>query len=131
MNRRGWNEGATAVETAVSLLALIMVVLGIIQLGIAFYNMNTMQLVVEEAGRYAMVNYPGTNTAAACSTASTGVANQANNVILKSIPVVGASVTTSCVSGSPMLMTITGSFSTLDLLFSIPALTTRITVPLS
>ena len=54
--RRGWHEGSAAVEGAIALTFLIPIILGIVEFGIAFYSTNTMQLVIEEAGRYAMIN---------------------------------------------------------------------------
>jgi Flp pilus assembly protein TadG len=123
--RRGWNEGAVAVEGAIALSVLIALALGIIEFGIAFYNLNTMQLVIEEAGRYAMVNDAGATT---CPSAS--VVARANQV-LTSYPVMNATVTAKCSGTSPLFMTITGSSTTLNLLVPIPAVTTQITVPLT
>ena len=60
--RRGWDEGAVAVEGAITLGVLIALVLGIIEFGVAFYNLNTMQVVIEEAGRSAMVYDAGATT---------------------------------------------------------------------
>jgi Flp pilus assembly protein TadG len=123
--RRGWNEGSVAVEGAIAFSALVAVIFGIIEFGIAFYNLNTMEVVIEEAGRYAMVNDPGATT---CPSAS--VVDQANQV-LTSYPVMNAKVTASCSGTSPMLLTITGSFTTLNLLVTIPTVSTQITVPLT
>ena len=55
-SRRGWEEGATAVEAAISLGVLAFLIFGIIDLGMALWQWNTMVLAVEQAGRYAMVN---------------------------------------------------------------------------
>src|SRR5438309_184268 len=54
--RRGWDEGAVAVEAAVTLSALLLLIFGIIEFGTAFWQWNTMLLAVEQAGRYAMVH---------------------------------------------------------------------------
>jgi Flp pilus assembly protein TadG len=123
--RRGWDEGAVAVEGAIALGVLIALVIGIIEFGIAFYNLNTMQVVIEEAGRYAMVYDSGATT---CPSAS--VVSQANQV-LTSYPVMNATVTASCSGASPIFLTITGTFSTLNLLVPIPDMSAQITVPLT
>jgi Flp pilus assembly protein TadG len=125
--RRGWNEGSVAVEGAIALSVLIALILGIIQFGIAFYNLNTMQLAIEEVGRYAMVNYAGATT---CPSADPNLVAQENQV-LTSYPVMNATVTASCSGASPLLLTITGSFTTLNLLVTIPQVSTQITVPLT
>jgi hypothetical protein len=56
-------EGAVAVEFAMTLWALLFLILGAIQAGLVFWNWNSMLLAVEEAGRYAMLynptNFPG------------------------------------------------------------------------
>jgi Flp pilus assembly protein TadG len=124
--RRGWNEGSVAVEGAIAFSVLVAVIFGIIEFGIAFYNLNTMQLVIEEAGRYAMVNHDVGTTI--CPSAS--VVDRANQV-LTIYPVMNATVTAKCSGASPLLLTITGSFTTLNLLVTIPRVSTRITVPLT
>jgi Flp pilus assembly protein TadG len=64
---RGWDEGATAVEAAVTISLSLALVLGIIEFGIALWQSHTMALAVEEAGRHIMVSI---NTLAPCNTAS-------------------------------------------------------------
>jgi Flp pilus assembly protein TadG len=123
--RRGWNEGSVAVEGAIAFSVLVALIFGIIEFGIAFYNLNTMELVIEEVGRYAIVNDAG---ATACPSAS--VVTQANQ-ILTSYPVMNATVTASCSGTSPLFLTITGSFTTLNLLVTIPQVSTQISVPLT
>jgi Flp pilus assembly protein TadG len=61
--RRGWEEGATAVETAITISLSLALVFGIIGFGMALWQANTMALAVEEAGRYVMVNNNTCNTA--------------------------------------------------------------------
>ena len=67
-------DGEVAVEGAVTMLALLFLILGSVQFGLVFWNWNTMALAVEEAGRYAMLynptNYPSGPPAASCSLAS-------------------------------------------------------------
>jgi Flp pilus assembly protein TadG len=53
-------EGAVAVEMALTLQAFLFLLLGTMQAGLVFWNWNTMLLAVEEAGRYAMLYNPNT-----------------------------------------------------------------------
>jgi len=57
--------GATAVEMAVVLMAVIMLILGMIEFSIAYWNMHTLLLAVEEVGRWVMVNNTTVTTVAA------------------------------------------------------------------
>jgi hypothetical protein len=52
---RSEEEGAVAVEAAITLSALLFLLLGAIQFGLAYFAWNTMLLAAEEAGRYAML----------------------------------------------------------------------------
>jgi Flp pilus assembly protein TadG len=135
MRHRRWDEGATAVETAIALTFLIPILLGIIEFGIAFYSVNSMQLMLDEAGRYAMINNTGSTS---CSGAlSTSVVTQANAILaihpVLSSPSVSVSSCTAATTAplGPPMMTIQGTFTPLNLLVPIPALTSQITVPLS
>ena len=121
--RRGWDEGAVAVEGAIALGVLITLALGIIEFGIAFYNLNTMQLVIEEVGRYAMVNCSGDTSCGGAVTYGTRV--------LGNYSVMNGAVSASYSGSGPTMMTITGSFTTLNLLVTVPAMSTQITVPLT
>ena len=62
-SRRGWDEGATAVEAAITISLSLALVFGIFEFGMALWQSNTMVLAVEEAGRYVMVNNTSCNTA--------------------------------------------------------------------
>jgi Flp pilus assembly protein TadG len=62
-SRRGWDEGATAVEAAITISLSLALVFGILEFGMALWQSNTMVLAVEEAGRYVMVNNTSCNTA--------------------------------------------------------------------
>ena len=66
--RRGWNEGATAVEAAITISLSLALVLGILEFGMALWQANTMALAVEEAGRYIMVNNTSCTTASCAET---------------------------------------------------------------
>jgi Flp pilus assembly protein TadG len=61
-------EGATAVETALILSTLLLLIFGAIEFGRGFWTYNTMLLAVEEAGRYAMVNNQGPPTSCGAQT---------------------------------------------------------------
>jgi Flp pilus assembly protein TadG len=139
VNGRDWDEGAAAVEAAIALTFLIPIIFGIIEFGMAFYSLHTMQLVIEETGRYAMVNNtadasacPGTPPAA-CPPIAQCVATKATQV-LASYPVLSSpsvSVSGCTTTASVTIMTIQGTYTPMNLLVPIPALTTQITVPLS
>ena len=60
---RGWDEGATAVETAIVFSLLLALVFGIIEFGMTFWQSNTMTLAIQDAGRYVMINNVSCNTA--------------------------------------------------------------------
>jgi Flp pilus assembly protein TadG len=66
--RRGWDEGATAVEAAITISLLLALVFGILEFGMVLWQSNTMVLAVEEAGRYVMVNNTSCNTASCAET---------------------------------------------------------------
>ena len=51
------DEGTAAVEAAFIAPILFLAILGIVEFGIALWQWNTMLLAVEQAGRYAMINY--------------------------------------------------------------------------
>jgi hypothetical protein len=143
MKNHRWDEGSAIVEGAVALTLMIPIILGIIEFGIVFYSANTMHLVIEELGRYAMVNNTA-NVTACPGTPPTGcppiaqcVATKATQ-LLKSYPVLlsPAVSVSGCTAATlspeaPPMMTIQGTFTPLGLLLPIPALTTQITVPLS
>jgi Flp pilus assembly protein TadG len=54
--RRGWGEGTATVEAAITFSLLFSLVFGILDFGMALWQLNTIELAVLEAGRYAMVN---------------------------------------------------------------------------
>jgi len=136
--RFSWNEGGTLVETAIALAFVIPMIFGIIEFGIALYCTNAMELVIEEAGRYAMVNNTGATSCA--GSLSTAVVTKANQV-LATYPVMSASVSVPTCNGPtaatatlpavPAMMQIQGTFIPLNLLVPIPTMTASIWVPLS
>jgi Flp pilus assembly protein TadG len=70
--RFGAEEGAAAVEAGLIISVLLLLVVGSVELGRAFWTHNTMLLAVEEAGRYAMVHKHGLG-------GTCGVQSQAGN----------------------------------------------------
>ena len=53
---RSCERGATAVEMAITLLAVIVLILGMVEFAVGYWMLHTTLLAVEEIGRYAMVN---------------------------------------------------------------------------
>ena len=111
--RRAEN-GAVGVEAAVTMMAMIFLILGSVQFGLVFWNWNTMLLAVEEAGRYAMLynptNYPSGPPGSSCSVGSPTLANCAAAWANQNW---GNNFTVTCTnpSGSPPTMTCTATFT--------------------
>lgn len=53
-------EGATAAEMALVVLAALILIFGSVEFALAFWSMNQLQLAVEETGRWLMVNNSAT-----------------------------------------------------------------------
>src|SRR5260370_12865483 len=114
----GGEKGATAVETALVISTLLLLIFGAIEFGQAFWTYNTMVLAIEEAGRYAIVfnpgNYPSGPPSASCPgvpTVTLGNCTVARaNSVLSAYAVSGARVacTAGC-TGTPTTMTIQGA----------------------
>jgi hypothetical protein len=64
---RSEERGAVAVDAAITLSALLFLLLGAIQLGLVYFAWNTMLLAVEEAGRYAMLFHGFPNNPPGCA----------------------------------------------------------------
>jgi Flp pilus assembly protein TadG len=122
-SRRGAEEGAAAVEAAVTMSVLLLLIVGSIEFGRALWTYNTMLLAVEQAGRYAMVHNQGSpDTCAAQSQASqcptlsnTSLANCAAGRVQEVLsayqaPNIGVSVRENA-TVSPATMTICASYS--------------------
>jgi Flp pilus assembly protein TadG len=145
--RHGWDDGTAAVEFGVTMSVLLLLIVGSVEFGRAFWTYNTMLLAVEEAGRYAMVYNQGTpvtcgaqSQALRCPTLSnTPLANcsaaRAQQVLSAyQAPIIDVSVKEDTTS-SPATITICASYS-LD--FVAPQLlpygplnlTRQVTVPL-
>jgi Flp pilus assembly protein TadG len=125
------DEGSVAVEAAITLSALLFLIIGAIQFGLAYFVWNTMLLAAEEAGRYAMlynpVNYP--NGPPGCSASPPTLANcavaWANENMGNDFPVTPGT-DASCQSGTGMTFTAT---YTIDLIVPV-TLTRYVCVPL-
>jgi Flp pilus assembly protein TadG len=66
---RGRDEGAVALETALILTVMMLLLLGIIEFSVAWWQLNSMSLAVAHAGRHVMLSYAKTNPApTACDT---------------------------------------------------------------
>ena len=54
-HHRSWDEGSSAVEFAILLPVLVMLMLGFIEFGRALWARTTVQYAIDEAARYAMI----------------------------------------------------------------------------
>jgi len=104
-----------ALEAALTILPLMLLILGSIQFGLVLWTWNAMLLAVEEAGRYAMLynptTYPNGPPAANCSAATATLANCAaawGNQNWDNIFTV--SCTSGCI-GAPPTMTFTATYT--------------------
>jgi Flp pilus assembly protein TadG len=138
-------QGATAVETAIIITALMPLIFGMVQFAQIFWTWNTMLLGIEEAGRYAMVynptNFPNFPSGApACGANPATLSNCAvaqANTVLAAYP--SPNVTVSCSAGCEAggaTMTFQGTFTfnfITPVLFPYGpiTLTSQYTVPLS
>jgi Flp pilus assembly protein TadG len=111
--RRGSDEGATAVEAALIISVLILLIFGILEFGVVLWNWNTMVLAVEDAGRYVMVH-----TCLTCAPCDTNCAMNQMQATLATTP---ATVSTSCTTptadqiclnavGTPSTMILTAAY---------------------
>ena len=97
---RAAEDGGPAVDAALIMSVLLLLILGIIEVGSAYWGWNTMLLAVEEAGRYAMLyhNYPTnppgcTGTLADCAVAW---ANQNGGNVFGSVSCTNTASTMTC-----------------------------------
>jgi Flp pilus assembly protein TadG len=105
--RRGPEEGATAVEAAICLFLLLLLIFGIMQFAIALYSWNTMQLAVQQAGRYVMVN----NATATTTTAEDQMKSVLTTAAVCTTPTAGQiCVNATTAAGTPSTMTLTAKY---------------------
>lgn len=97
---RRWEEGAVAVEAAVTLSVLLLLIFGIIEFAVAFWQWNTMLLAVDQVGRYVMVKNNPTLSPTICDTscASTQLQNALNTTCTASTPSSGQTCVTASLS---------------------------------
>ena len=128
-SKGGWNEGATAVEAALVISVLMLLLFGIIGFGYALCQWNTMMLAVEQAGRYVMINNNACNTGCAVSQMQT-VLTSASSCINPNAGQMCVSATTTLAT-TPPTMTLTSAYN-LNLIPLIPSfkMTTQTVVPL-
>ena len=122
------DEGAAAIEAALIVPVLFFVIFAIIELGIAFWQWNTMLLAVEQAGRYVMVN----NTSCDVSCAETQMQAVLSSASVCTSPTTGqVCVSASTSAGTPSTMTLTAAYNfNLLSLFGPFTITSQGTVPL-
>jgi Flp pilus assembly protein TadG len=112
----GWDEGATAVETAIIISVLMVLIFGIIEFGMALWQWNTMELAVQQAGRWAMINNSDTTLVTDTEAQMTTILPSASTTCTGSpganqICVSAACNPSSCVSTtSTPVMTLTASY---------------------
>jgi Flp pilus assembly protein TadG len=101
--------GAVAVEAAVLLPALLLLMVGIVKFGAAFWQWHTMLLAVEQAGRYVMVN----NSSCDVSCAETQMKTVLPSASVCTAPSKGKICVsaTKDTSTSPSTMTLTANYS--------------------
>jgi len=106
--KRDWDEGATAVEAALVLSALMLLLFGIIEFGYALWQWNTMTLAVQDAGRYAMVN----NQTCSASCAETQMRNVLTTAAVCTSPSAGQiCVNATTATGTTPTMTLTAAYN--------------------
>jgi Flp pilus assembly protein TadG len=122
------DEGTAAVEAALIAPVLFFAIFGIIELGTAFWQWNTMLLAVEQAGRYVMVN----NSSCDVSCAETQMQSVLSSASVCTTPSAGQiCVSASIPAGTPSSMTLTTAYSfNLLSLFGPFTITSQGTVPL-
>ena len=129
----GWDEGATAVETALVVSVLMLLLFGIMGFGYALWQWNTMMLAVEQAGRYVMIN---STASPPCNTPGCAV-NQMQLVLTSASSCINPAAGQICVSATtapaatPPTMTLTSAYN-FNLVALIPSftMTTQTVVPL-
>ena len=127
-SERGWDAGATAVETALVVSTLMLLLFGIMGFGYALWQWNTMMLAVEEAGRSVMINNA---CGAACAVVQMQkVLTSASSCINPAAGQICVSATTNLAT-TPPTMTLTSAYN-FNLIALIPSftMTTQSVVPI-
>ena len=108
----GWNDGATAVEAALTLSVLLLLILGIIEFAVGFWQWNTMLLATQEVGRYVMINNTTCNTSCAQTQLQAILTSASSSCANPASPAAGqmcVNATTGTVNSTPS-MTLTASY---------------------
>jgi len=129
-NRAGWDEGAVMVEAAITLSVFLMLLFGIIQFAIAYWQWNTMLLAAGQAGRFVMINKATCDTA--CAEAQMQAILPAATVCAGAPAPGEMCVTAANGGGNPPTMTLTAQYN-FNLVAMLPGpfmITSSITVPL-
>jgi len=108
-SKRG-EEGAVAVEAAIILSSLVILIFGIIEFGAAFWQWNTMLYAVEQAGRYVMVNNTTCNTAGCAETQMQTILTSATVCTTPTAGQICVSATPS-LAATPPTMTLTAAYN--------------------
>src|SRR5712671_3209031 len=107
--RLGWDEGATAVEAAITLSLILTLIFGVLGFGFALWQWNTMMLAVEQAGRYVMVNNATCGTSCAVTQMQT-VLTSASSCTTPTAGQICVSATTATAT-TPPTMTLTAAYN--------------------
>jgi Flp pilus assembly protein TadG len=114
---RGEERGGVAIEAAFLVPVLLLLMIGTVEFGRAFWTYHRMLLAVEEAGRYAMIYAasPSLLSATTCpGVASVTLANctvARANIYLTSNGTTGVSVTSNQDTATPPNLTIAATFA--------------------
>src|SRR6266404_5528795 len=110
-SRRGWDEGSTAVEAAIIISVLLTLVFGIIEFGMALWQLNTMELAVLQAGRYAMINNATITPATAEAQMQAVLSSASITCPLPTSPAAGAlHVCATQTAGTPPTMSLSAAY---------------------
>jgi Flp pilus assembly protein TadG len=107
-----WDEGATAVGTAILLSAFLLLTLGMVQFATAYWNYTTMVLAVDEAGRYAMVYNQGPPTPCGSQTQAASCPTLSNTALANCAAVQGQSILSTYGAPSSVAVSVSESAAT-------------------
>jgi len=107
-----WNEGAATVEAAITFSIFFALVFGILEFGMTLWQLNTMELAVLQAGRWAMINNANSNLVSNTEAQMQSVLTNATvQCPLPSSPAAGAwYVCATQTAGTPPTMSLSASY---------------------